>query len=58
MTEKFNPAPPDKQAEKADGHNGLDRRANDELSEGFKGKLPSIRHVSSTQPSATKTEKG
>jgi hypothetical protein len=58
MTEKFNPAPPDKQAETADGHDGLDRRAHDELSEGLKESFPASDAPSSAQPSATKTEKG
>ncbi|SFV19827.1 hypothetical protein [Bradyrhizobium arachidis] len=51
MTEKFNPAPPDKHAEDPKQSVKEDRKKDDELEKGLKGTFPASDPVSSTQGS-------
>jgi hypothetical protein len=51
MTEKFNPAPPDKHAEDPKQSVKEDRKKDDELEKGLKGTFPASDPVSSTQAS-------
>ena len=51
MSEKFNPAPPDKHAEDPKRSLKEDKRRDDELEKGLKETFPASDPVSSTQPS-------
>jgi hypothetical protein len=53
MSEKFDPAPPDKHADKDAGKGSRAKRVNDELEKGLKESFPASDPVSSTEPRQT-----
>jgi hypothetical protein len=58
MTEKFNPAPPDKHADTPKQRATGDKKADDELQKGLKDSFPASDPPSSTQPSKTAGDAG
>jgi len=57
MTEKFDPAPLDKHAEKPTDRTRHDRQTDNELDKGLKESFPASDVPSTTQPSETKNTK-
>jgi hypothetical protein len=53
MSEKFDPAPVDKHADKSAGKDARGKEARDELEKGLKESFPASDPVSTTQPKKT-----
>lgn len=58
MTEKFNPAPPDKHATDAKPSGSRDKAKDDELEKGLKDSFPASDPVSPAQPCKTTPDGG
>lgn len=56
MTEKFNPAPPDKHAEDPKQAAKADKDMHEELQKGLKDTFPASDPVSATQPAKSKPD--
>jgi hypothetical protein len=57
MSEKFNPAPPDKHAANPKQATKADREQNDKLDRGLEGSFPASDPASSTQPAKSEPDR-